>query len=221
MTAREIPRFTRLRSPMVPLLIDDVDTDQIIPADFLKGTDRGDLGEGLFARWRRQPDFVLNSVPDTAPGPSESSSVLLAGENFGCGSSREHAAWALLDYGFRAVLSPRFADIFRLNALRNGLLAVTVDHGFHRRLIGAVERDPGALVTIDLERSRLTAPDGSETALEIEPFARRCLLEGIDQLGYLLRQCREIDTYEARRPPRFDTRRPDGAPNHIVPETAQ
>ncbi len=197
---RPSPRFTRLESRMVPLLIDDVDTDQIIPAEHLKATGRGDFGEALFAAWRRDPGFVLNRPEHRG------ARVLLAGENFGCGSSREHAAWALLDHGFRAVVSPRFADIFRANALRNGLLTVTVEREVHRRLATAVEGDPGAEVTIDLEAEQLTLPDGTEVAFAVEPFARRCLLEGVDQLGYLRRQEAAIAAYEARHPPRFDTR---------------
>ena len=201
MTDRTIPRFTSLESRMVPLLIDDVDTDQIIPAEYLKATGRGDFGEGLFAAWRRDPDFVLHR-PD-----SRGAEVLLAGENFGCGSSREHAPWALLDYGFRAVLSPRFADIFRANALRNGLLAVTVDRAVHQRLVAAVEADAGAEITIDLEAERLALPDGSGVAFEVDPFARRCLLDGVDQLGFLLRQRAQIEAWERCHPSRVDTRR--------------
>ncbi len=195
----QIPRFTLLESRMVPLLIDDVDTDQIIPAEFLKATGRGDFGDGLFAAWRRDPDFVLHSPA------SRGARVLLAGENFGCGSSREHAPWALLDYGFRAVVSPRFADIFRANALRNGLLTVAVDGSVHRRLAAAARADASAEVTIDLEAEQLTLPDGSQVPFEVDPFARRCLLEGVDQLGYLLRQRSEIEAYEARHPSWVDT----------------
>ena len=198
-TATAAPRFTRLRSPMVPLLIDDVDTDQIISAEYLKVTARGDLGEGLFAGWRRDPGFVLERPS------SLGAQVLLAGENFGCGSSREHAAWALLDFGFRAILSPRFADIFRANALRNGLLAVTVDRAVHRRLAAAVAADPGAEITIDLQAEELTLPDRSQIPFAVDPFARRCLLDGIDQLGYLLRQRREIEVWETRHPSSIST----------------
>lgn len=205
MSDRPIPRFTRLRSPMVPLLIDDVDTDQIISAEYLKVTHRGDLGEGLFAAWRRDPDFVLERPS------SLGARILLVGENFGCGSSREHAPWALLDYGFRAVISTRFADIFRANALRNGLLPVTVDRSIHQRLASAVELDPGVEITINLETERLTLPGGFRIFFETEPFARRCLLEGIDQLGYLLRQTDAIEAHEARQPHWVDTRRAEDA----------
>ncbi|MEM7351538.1 MAG: 3-isopropylmalate dehydratase small subunit [Acidobacteriota bacterium] len=201
----ESPRFERLQSCVVPLLIDDVDTDQIIPAKYLKTTCREGLGEGLFAHWRKDPGFVLHR-PEL-----RSAQVLLAGENFGCGSSREHAPWALLDYGFRAVLSPSFADIFRLNALRNGLLPVAVEATIQRRIAAAVIEDPAAQVTIDLRAQRLTLPDGGEVAFAVDAFARRCLLDGIDQLGYLLRQAPLIEAYESAHLPAFDTRRPEAA----------
>ena len=204
--AREIPRFSRLRSRLVPMLIDDVDTDQIIPASYLKITGREGLAEGLFCPWRQDPECVLHRAE------LRSAQVLLAGENFGCGSSREHAPWALLDYGFRAVLSPCFADIFRINALRNGLLAVAIDRGVYRQLAMAIESDPLVEVAIDLEASRLTLPGGDSVAFQVDAFARRCLLEGIDQLGYLLRQQAATRAYEARHPAPVDTRWPGAAP---------
>ncbi len=196
------PRFQSLSSCMVPLLIDDVDTDQIIPAEYLKIIGREGLAEGLFAEWRRDPECVLHR------DVFRDAQVLLAGDNFGCGSSREHAPWALLDYGFRAVLSPCFADIFRINALRNGLLAVAIDRPLHRQLADIVEADPCAEITIDLKSSTLTLPDGTGVDFEVDPFARRCLLEGIDQLGYLLRQAEQIADYESRHPPWTDSRQP-------------
>ena len=197
MSDSPIPRFTRLRSPMVPLLIDDVDTDQIVPARYLKTTGRGNLGEALFAGWREDPDFVLHR-PE-----SRGARVLLAGDNFGCGSSREHAPWALLDHGFRAVLGPRFADIFRANALRNGLLAVEVEAPVHRRLADAAADRPDAEIEIDLENLELTLPDSTVVAFQVDPFARRCLLDGIDQLGYLLGQSVEISAFEMLHPIRY------------------
>ena len=205
----DAPRFDRLTSRLAPLLIDDVDTDQIIPAEYLKITDRSGLAEGLFAGWRRdatgrpRTDFVIEDPR------FRGARVLLAGHNFGCGSSREHAPWALLAHGFRAVISTRFADIFRSNAGKNGLLTVTVDPGVHERLAEAVDRDPGVRVTIDLERSTLELPDGEPVGFDVDAFTRACLLEGVDRLGYLLAREDEIVAFEASHPPRFDTRAGD------------
>lgn len=198
--------FTRLTSRLVPLPLANVDTDQIIPAAYLKVTDKSGLGQGLFANWRFAPDgepddeFVLNRPQHRG------AEILLAGENFGCGSSREHAPWALLDYGFRAVVSPRFADIFRSNALKNGLLAASVPHTTHEALLRAVEADPEVTITIDLGAQRIILPGGAAVAFRIDPFARHCLLHGVDQLGYLLAQLPRIEAYEAKHPPRVDTR---------------
>jgi len=184
-----------LRSRTVVLPVSDVDTDQIIPARFLTTTTRANLGAHLFADWRYgadgapKPDFVLNR-PE-----AEGCRILVAGHNFGCGSSREHAAWALTDQGFRAVVSPQIADIFRNNALKNGLLPVIVDERTHEWLI----EHPGAEVTIDLESARLTLPGGTSVVFPLEPFARYCLMNGVDELGYLLARGNEIETYERRR----------------------
>jgi 3-isopropylmalate/(R)-2-methylmalate dehydratase small subunit len=185
---------TTLVSRTVVLPGENIDTDQIIPARFLTTTTRTGLGEQLFADWRYderhqpRPDFALNR--------SESSGcrILVAGRNFGCGSSREHAAWALLDYGFRAVISTEIADIFRSNALKNGLLPVVVDQGTSDWLIA----HPGVAVTLDLASSTLTLPDGATVSFPVEAFARRCLLEGVDELGFLLAGSGEIDAYERR-----------------------
>lgn len=204
--ASPTPRFTTLRSRIVPLLVDDVDTDQIIPAEYLKTTIRDGLGEGLFAHWRKDPDFALGR-----PG-LRTARVLLAGDNFGCGSSREHAPWALLDYGFRAVVALGFADIFRINALRNGLLTVEIQPLMHRRLREALERQPLSEIRIDLETQRLSLPDGSEASFAIEPFARRCLLDGVDQLGYLLKLQPQIETFEQQHPVRLATRAVEVSP---------
>jgi len=197
----EIARFVTLESRIVPLLINDVDTDQIIPADYLKTTRRAGLGVGLFAHWRQGPACALHRRD------LRSAQVLLTGDNFGCGSSREHAPWALLDYGFRVVIGLGFADIFRINALRNGLLAVSLEPPDHERIKQEVKRDPLTEVIIDLERQRVALPGGWVASFAIEPFARRCLLEGIDQMGYLLSRRHEIDAYEAIHPLRIDTRR--------------
>ena len=186
-----------LRGHTVVLLLDDVDTDQIIPARFLKGTTRGGLGRGLFADRRYaadgtpRPDFPLNR-PEAA-----GASVLVAGRNFGCGSSREHAVWALLDQGIRAVVSTSFADIFRANALKNGLLPVALSLEAHARAAAA----EGASVTIDLTRQEVELPAGSRAAFTVDPFARHCLLEGIDELAFLLGQEAAIARYESTHEP--------------------
>jgi len=181
-----------LRSRTVILPDTNVDTDQIIPARFLTTTSRHGLGAHLFAdrrfdaEGRPRPEFVLNT-----PGAADCR-VLVAGHNFGCGSSREHAPWALMDHGIQAVISTGIADIFRTNALRNGLVAVVVDQAAHRSLTNK----PGAEVAIDLQTCTVTLPDGATTEFEIEPFARYCLLEGMDPLGYLLSKDEEIRRYE-------------------------
>jgi 3-isopropylmalate/(R)-2-methylmalate dehydratase small subunit len=182
-------------SRTVVLPIDNVDTDQIIPARFLKGTTKSGLGEKLFSDWRYdaqgkpRPDFVLNR-PE-----SRGAEVLVAGDNFGCGSSREHAPWALVDQGFRAVVSTSIADIFRNNALKNGLLPIVVQPALHRRLLA----EPGASVTISLEDLTLRLPDGTTASFAVEPFARFCLLNGVDELAFLLSAEDEIARFEGAR----------------------
>ncbi|HXQ63585.1 MAG TPA: 3-isopropylmalate dehydratase small subunit [Steroidobacteraceae bacterium] len=183
-----------IRSRTVAMPRANIDTDQIMPARFLTTTTRAGLGEHLFADWRYDAagrpiaEFALNR-PDAA-----GCQILVAGRNFGCGSSREHAPWGLYDYGFRAVISTEIADIFRSNALKNGLVPVLVDEASHAALLAR----PGAEVSIDLERSSLTLPDGSEVRFPIEPFARYCLLNGIDQTSYLLSKQAAIADYERR-----------------------
>jgi 3-isopropylmalate/(R)-2-methylmalate dehydratase small subunit len=187
-------------SRIVTIPIDNIDTDQIIPARYLKTTHKEGLGDGLFSDWRHdaegrpRPDFVLNQP--AAHGVQ----VLLAGDNFGSGSSREHAPWALTGFGFRAVISTSFADIFRNNALKNGLLPVSIDQETHRRLLALHAADPGAEVTIDLAEQRLHLPDGSFVIFPIDGFAKQCLLEGVDELGYLQAYLPAIEAYEARTP---------------------
>lgn len=194
--------FTTLISKIVPLPNENVDTDQIIPARFLKVTDKAGLGDNLFTDWRYdgngtpKPDFVLNR-PEM-----QGRQVLLAGDNFGCGSSREHAPWALLGAGFRAVISTSFADIFRNNSLKNGLLPVVVDEATHQELLDLVEREPAAEVTIDLAVQTLTLPDGRSVGFPIDDFSKQCLLEGIDQLGYLQKRMPQIEAYEKSHPAR-------------------
>jgi 3-isopropylmalate/(R)-2-methylmalate dehydratase small subunit len=181
-------------SRTVVLPIDNVDTDQIIPARFLKGTTKSGLGEKLFSDWRydtqggRKADFVLNR-PE-----SQGARVLVAGDNFGCGSSREHAPWALVDYGFRAVVSTSIADIFRNNALKNGLLPIVVEPALHKRLLA----EPGAEVTISLEDQTLRLPDGTTVQFTVDPFARYCLLNGVDELAFLQSADADIARFEGQ-----------------------
>ncbi len=191
-------KFTALTSRVVVLPVNDIDTDQIIPARFLKTTDKAGLGASLFADWRYQadgsprPDFPLNEPR------ASGAQVLLAGDNFGCGSSREHAPWALAGFGFRAVVATSFADIFRNNALKNGLLPVAVDAPSHAALIGQLRRTPEAEVTVDLAEQVLRLPDGQIACFPIDGFSRTCLLEGVDELGYLLKFADRIADYERR-----------------------
>lgn len=182
---------------LAPLPINDIDTDQIIPARFLKTTDKQGLGLQAFNDWRYEADgtpkadFVLNK-PEYA-----GASILVGGHNFGCGSSREHAPWALVGAGFKAVVSTYFADIFRNNALKNGLLPVMVDEETHRQLISLAEEDPTTSVTIDLAAQTLTLPDGRAVTFPIDGFAKHCLLNGVDELGFLLNLQDKADAYEA------------------------
>lgn len=179
--------FTKLVSRTVVLPVDNIDTDQIIPARFLTVTTKEGLGEHAFADWRRDPGFSLNR-PE-----AKGAEILVAGENFGCGSSREHAPWALLGFGFRAVVSASIADIFKGNALKNGLLPVEVEPGIHRDLL----ENEGWTVEIDLESRTLTLPDGRAASFPIDGFARHCMLQGIDQLEFLLQQDEAISAYES------------------------
>jgi 3-isopropylmalate/(R)-2-methylmalate dehydratase small subunit len=183
-----------IESKTVVLPFSDIDTDQIIPARFLTTTTKEGLGKNAFADWRydaqgnNKPDFILNK-PE-----AKGCSILVAGKNFGCGSSREHAPWSLLDFGFRAVISNEIADIFRNNSLKNGLLPIVVDNATHEWLLG----NPGVPVRIDLSASTVTLSDGTAVKFSLEAFARYCLLNGVDELGYLLKQADAIKTYETR-----------------------
>lgn len=185
----------RVHSKTVVLPSSNIDTDQIIPARFLTTTSKQGLGRQLFADWRYQADGTPN--PNFALNRPEArgAQVLVAGRNFGCGSSREHAPWALLDFGFRAVISTEIADIFRGNSLKNGLLPIVVDDATSRWLLD----NPGALVDIDLEAARLTLPTGVAFTFALEAFARHCLLNGIDELGYLRSRLTDIERFEAAR----------------------
>jgi 3-isopropylmalate/(R)-2-methylmalate dehydratase small subunit len=188
--------FTTLTSRVIPLPNNDVDTDQIIPARYLKVTDKGGLADGLFYAWRYFPDgsprpeFPLN-LPEY-----QGAQILVAGDNFGCGSSREHAPWALIGWGIRAVISTCFADIFRNNALKNGLLPVVVDARTQRDLFALTGADPSSQVTINLAAQTLSLPGGRNASFPLDAFSKHCLLEGIDQLGYLLQQLPLISAYE-------------------------
>jgi len=190
-----MPAVKQIRSRTVALPAANIDTDQIIPARFLTSTSRAGFGKHLFADWRYdaagapKPDFALNKPDATG------AQVLVSGRNIGCGSSREHAAWALLDFGIHAVISTEFADIFRTNCLKNGLVPVLVDERTHAWLLA----HPGAEVTIDVEHTSLSLPDGTTVKFPLEGFARYCLLNGVDELGYLLSQDAAISAYEQSR----------------------
>ena len=197
--------INKLQGRIVAMPINDIDTDQIIPARFLKVTDKNGLGEACFSDWRYESDgtpkadFVLNK-PEYA-----GATVLIGGNNFGCGSSREHAPWALMGAGFKAVISTYFADIFRNNALKNGLLPIVVDEETHRQLISLAEEDPTTAVKIDLEAQTLILPDGRRVEFPIDGFSKHCLLNGVDQLGYLINQESATNEYESSRPERVST----------------
>ena len=182
-------KFEAFESSTVVLPIDNIDTDQIIPARYLKSISKEGLGEGLFRDWRVNPDFPLNK-PE-----AKGAQILVTGDNFGCGSSREHAPWALTQYGFRAVISTSFADIFRGNSLKNGLLPIIVPPDVHKELIAS----PGAVLKVDLAAETLTLPGGRAVKFPIDPFAKQSMLDGVDELGYMLQQEASIAAYEARR----------------------
>ncbi len=184
----------RFESAYVVLPIDNIDTDQIIPARFLKTISKSGLGDQLFNDWRYDstgapnPGFILNR-PEAV-----GAQVLVAGDNFGCGSSREHAPWALMQFGFKAVVSTSFADIFKQNSLKNGLLPIVVPRDVHAKLLAT----PNAVVAVDLEAQTVTLADGSVVKFQIDEFSRQCLLEGVDELGYILKQEAAIAAYESR-----------------------
>jgi 3-isopropylmalate/(R)-2-methylmalate dehydratase small subunit len=185
--------FITLEGTAVPMRRSDVDTDQIIPSDWLKRVERTGFGKGLFSEWREDASFVLNQ-PERA-----GATVLVAGENFGTGSSREHAVWALTDYGFRAVISPRFADIFRGNSLKGGLLPVQLPAEVVETLMALVEKDPTARITVDLEAREVRA-EGVVASFELDDFTRWRLMEGLDDIGLTLRHGDDITSFEAARP---------------------
>jgi 3-isopropylmalate/(R)-2-methylmalate dehydratase small subunit len=198
--------YTVFTSAVVPLPAENVDTDQIVPARYLKVTDKAGLAEALFRDWRfeedgslKEPRFILDR-PEMA-----GRKILLVGDNFGAGSSREHAPWALAAWGIRAILSTSFADIFRNNSLKNGVLPIVVDKATHQRLIALVTADPDAALTIDLAEQGVLLPDGTTVDFDIDPFAKRMILAGTDELGYLLGKDAEMRAWEEAHPPRVDT----------------
>ena len=201
-------KFTTLTSRVVPLAIDNIDTDQIIPARFLKTTDKTGLGAVLFCDWRYEdeiPDLEAaaraNARIDFALNDSRyvGAQILLAGDNFGCGSSREHAPWALVGWGFGAVISTSFADIFRSNALKNSLLPVEVDPATHAELAQFASAEEGVILTVDLTSQSIHLPDGRSVEFPIDAFSKKCLMDGVDQLGYLLSFADQIAVYEEGR----------------------
>jgi len=199
-------RFSVFTSRVIPIPAENVDTDQIVPARYLKVTDKDGLAEALFRDWRfeedgslREPRFVLDR-PEMA-----GRRILLVGDNFGAGSSREHAPWALSGWGVRAILSTSFADIFRSNSLKNGVLPIVVDRATHARLFEMLADDPDAELTIDLAEQGVLLPDGSTLDFDIDPFAKRMILAGTDELGYLLSKDAELREWEAAHPPPIDS----------------
>ena len=188
-------KFTTLKSTAVPLSIENIDTDQIIPARFLKATTREGFGENLFRDWRYdgegkpKTDFVLNDKTYTGK-------ILVAGKNFGCGSSREHAAWSIYDAGFRVVISSFFADIFKNNALNNALLPVQISDPFLKRIFDAVKKNPKTIVTVDLEKQKVVLEDGASENFEINPYKKTCMINGYDDIDYLLDLRNDIKQFE-------------------------
>lgn len=199
-------KLSHIEGSIVAIPVNDIDTDQIIPARFLKVTDKDGLGKAAFCDWRYledgetpNPDFILNDAAYAG------ASVLVAGDNFGCGSSREHAPWALLGAGFKAVISTDFADIFRNNALKNGLLPIVVNRDTQQQLFSLAEEDPSTAVSVDVDAQTMTLPDGRAVAFPLDGFSKYCLLNGVDQLGYLLALDDEVRRFESHNPQRVVT----------------
>ena len=198
--------FRIFTSKVVPLNAENVDTDQIVPARYLKVTDKAGLAEALFRDWRYEEDGSLKDPPFVLDEPGMAGrQILLVGDNFGAGSSREHAPWALTAWGVRAIFSTSFADIFRSNSLKNGLLPIVVPPEVHQRLWDLIERDPDAQLTVDLAEEGVLLPDGSTIDFTIDPFSKTMLLAGTDELGYLLLKDAALAAWEAGHPPRVDT----------------
>jgi len=192
--------FTTISSHYVVVPVDNIDTDQIIPARFLKVTDKKGLGESVFCDWRRTPDGKVNEdFPMNRPDAA-GAKILVAGDNFGCGSSREHAPWALVGWGLSVVVATSFADIFKGNAMKNGLLPVAVDAAFQAKLVETRRANPKARISVDLPAQTITLEGSPAVRFEIDPFAKECLVHGIDELGYLLERLPDIERYEAKHP---------------------
>jgi len=192
---------------VVPLPAENVDTDQIVPARYLKVTDKEGLAEALFRDWRFEEDGAKKSPPFVIDRPGmDGRRILLAGDNFGCGSSREHAPWALRSWGVQAILSTSFADIFNSNALKNGVLPIVVDPDTHRRLFELLEEDPDAELRVDLAEQGVLLPDGSTIDFDVDPFSKMMLMAGTDEIGYVLDKDAAIAAWEATHPARVDTR---------------
>jgi 3-isopropylmalate/(R)-2-methylmalate dehydratase small subunit len=198
-------KFTKLTASMIAIPTENIDTDQIIPARFLKVTDKAGLGDNLFSDWRYnadgspKKDFILNAEQ------GKKAKILVAGDNFGCGSSREHAPWAIMGYGFRAVISTSFADIFRNNSLKLGLLPIIVDKNTHLQLLSLIEEEPDTEITVDLQSQTVQLPDGRKVEFPIDSFSKTCILQGVDQLGYLQSHLATVEAYEATRADRVNT----------------
>lgn len=198
--------FTMFTSKVVPIAAENVDTDQIVPARYLKMTDKAGLADALFRDWRFMEDGSLKDPPFILDQPGMAGrQILLVGDNFGAGSSREHAPWALAAWGVRAIISTSYADIFRNNSLKNGVLPIAVDAATHARLVALLQADPDLSLTVDLAEGGILLPDGSTVDFEIDPFAKRMMLAGTDELGYLLSKEAELGTWEAAHPPRIDS----------------
>ena len=198
--------FSVFTSRVVPLPAENVDTDQVVPARYLKMTDKAGLADALFRDWRFNEDGTLKDPPFVLDTPGMAGRhILLVGDNFGAGSSREHAPWALTAWGVKAIFSTSFADIFRSNSLKNGLLPIVVSPQVHARLWDITERDPDAEFTVDLSEEGVLLPDGSTIDFTIDPFSKAMLLAGTDEIGYLLTKDADIAAWEASHPPRVDT----------------
>lgn len=198
--------FRAVRSRVIPILRENVDTDQIVPARYLKVTDKAGLAEALFHDWRFEEDGSLRSPRFVLDEPEMAGrQILVVGDNFGAGSSREHAPWALAAWGIRAILSTSYADIFRNNSTKNGVLPIVVDPATHARIVAMLEADPDAELTVDLAEQGVLLPDGSTVDFDVDPFAKAMLLAGTDEIGWLLARLPAIEAWEAEHAPRVDT----------------